>query len=82
VSYCGLNADDLACVYETPGSHKIDKMMPGTAIEIREEPASFGENAPDFLLLLSWHLPELKAALRAKGFRGRLVTPLPSVVVE
>jgi hypothetical protein len=81
VSYCGLNADDLACVYETPGSHKIGKMMPGTAIEIREEPASFGENAPEFLLLLSWHLPELKAALRTKGFRGRFVIPLPAVRV-
>ncbi len=82
VSYCGLNADDLACVYEAPGSHKIGKMMPGTAIEIREEPVEFGADQPDFLLLLSWHLPELKSELRAKGFRGRFVYPLPSVRVE
>jgi len=51
-------------------------------IEVREEPETFGAEQPECLLLLSWHLSEeLVGKLRAKGFRGKIVKPLPEVEV-
>ena len=83
VSYCGLNADDLECVYEVAGSHKLGKWMPGTRIEIREEPTAFGDDQPEVALLLSHHVGhEMVKAWRAKGFKGRFIWPLPTVRVE
>ena len=83
VSYCGLSADDLDCVYEAPGSHKLGKYMPGARIEIRPEPEVFSDGYPDVLLLLSHHVGhELSEAVKLKGYRGKFIWPLPEVRVE
>lgn len=83
VSYCGLSTDDLDCVYEAPGSHKLGRYMPGTRIEIRPEPEVFSDGYPDVLLLLSHHVGhELSEAVKLKGFRGKFIWPLPEVSVE
>ena len=90
VSYCGLNADDLECVYEVAGSHKLGRWMPGTRIPIVEEPIHWGDAAwgepdgqPEFALLLSHHVGhEMVKAWRAKGFKGKFIWPLPTVRAE
>lgn len=83
VSYCGLNEDDIEAVYEVAGSHKLSRFMPGTRIEIREEPGDLGSVTAEFALLLSHHVgTELKKAWREKGYEGRFITPLPRLVVE
>ena len=66
---------DYVC--EIAGSLKIGKCMPGTAIPVVEESRLFADQ-PDCAIIFSWHIAdELAPKLRAKGYRGKLVTPLP-----
>jgi len=81
--FCGIDRHSLAHVFEAPGSARIGKYMPGTNIPVLEEPESFSHlDSSDSLLLLSHHIAdELIPKIRAKGFRGRFIVPLPSVEV-
>jgi hypothetical protein len=77
VHYAGLDDGVIERVLEVPGSQKLGKQMPGTLIPVLAEPAAFGAE-PDHLLLFSWHIAdELMPKLRAKGFRGGFIVPLP-----
>jgi hypothetical protein len=62
---------------EVPGSHKLNRYVPGTRIPVLDEARLF-EDQPDYALLLSWHITdELVANLKRKGFAGRFISPLP-----
>jgi hypothetical protein len=51
--------------------------MPGTGIPVVDEAKLFSDQ-PDCALIFSWHIAdELAPKLKAKGFRGQLITPLP-----
>jgi hypothetical protein len=77
VNYVGLDEGLIDYVCEIQGSLKIGKYMPGTGIPVVEEARLF-EDQPDAALIFSWHIAdELAPKLRAKGFRGQLITPLP-----
>jgi C-methyltransferase C-terminal domain/Methyltransferase domain/Putative zinc binding domain len=77
VNYVGLDEVLIDYVCEIPGSLKIGKYMPGTQIPVVDEAKLF-EDQPDCAVIFSWHIAdELAPKFRAKGFRGRLVTPLP-----
>lgn len=77
VNYVGLDEAIIDYVCEVPGSLKIGKCMPGTQISVVEEARLF-EDQPDCAVIFSWHIAdELAPKLRAKGFRGQLITPLP-----
>ena len=77
INYVGLDDGILDAVLEVKGSHKIGKYMPGTMIPVLEESYLF-EKQPDVALMLSWHIAdELIPKLRAKGFRGQFIVPLP-----
>lgn len=77
VSYTGLTEDIIVCVGEIKGSYKIGKYMPGSLIPVVEESKLF-EDQPEYALLLSWHIAdELAPKLRKRGFRGKLIVPLP-----
>ena len=74
-------AEFLACVCEVPGSEKIGQTMPGTDIAVVDE-AKLIADQPPHALLLSWHLADsIIPALRAKGYEGKFILPLPSPVV-
>jgi C-methyltransferase C-terminal domain/Putative zinc binding domain/Methyltransferase domain len=78
VNYVGLDEGIIDYVCEIPGSLKIGKYMPGTQVPVVDESRLFAEQ-PDCAVIFSWHIAdELAPKLRAKGFRGRLVTPLPA----
>jgi hypothetical protein len=78
INYTGIDDSLLDCVVEIAGSHKIGNFVPGTRIPILEESVLF-EAQPDYALLLSWHIAdELMPKIRARGFRGDFVVPLPS----
>jgi hypothetical protein len=78
VNYVGLDEGIIDYVVEIPGSLKIGKYMPGTGIPVVDEARLF-EDQPDAALIFSWHIAdELAPKLRAKGFRGQLITPLPA----
>jgi hypothetical protein len=78
VNYVGLDEGIIDYVCEIQGSLKIGKCMPGTGIPVVDETRLF-EDRPDAALIFSWHIAdELAPKLRAKGFRGQLITPLPT----
>jgi SAM-dependent methyltransferase len=77
INYAGLDDGLIDAVMEVPTSHKVDKYIPGTRIPVLSEARLFSDQ-PEFALLLSWHIAdELMANLRANGFRGRFIVPLP-----
>jgi hypothetical protein len=77
VNYLGLDEAIIDYVCEIAGSLKIGKCMPGTSIPVVEESRLFADQ-PDCAVIFSWHIAdELAPKLRAKGYRGKLVTPLP-----
>ncbi|HET8568183.1 MAG TPA: class I SAM-dependent methyltransferase [Candidatus Limnocylindria bacterium] len=78
VSYVGLDDGIVDCVGEISGSHKIGRYMPGTLIPVVDEQRLF-DDQPERALLFSWHIAdELVPKLRARGFRGRFIVPLPA----
>jgi C-methyltransferase C-terminal domain/Methyltransferase domain/Putative zinc binding domain len=78
VNYVGLDEAVIDYVCEIPGSLKIGKYMPGTQIPVVDEAKLFADQ-PDAAVIFSWHIAgELAPKLKAKGFRGRLITPLPT----
>jgi C-methyltransferase-like protein/putative zinc binding protein/methyltransferase family protein len=77
VNYVGLDEALIDYVCEIPGSLKIGKCMPGTAIPVVDEGRLFADQ-PDCAVIFSWHIAdELAPKLKAKGFRGKMITPLP-----
>ena len=77
VNYVGLDEGIIDYVCEVPGSLKIGKYLPGTRIPIVDEARLFADQ-PDCAVIFSWHIAdELAPKLKAKGFRGQLITPLP-----
>ncbi len=77
VNYVGLDSSIIDYVCEIQGSLKIGKCMPGTLIPVVEESRMF-EDQPECAIIFSWHIAdELAPKLRAKGYKGMLVTPLP-----
>jgi SAM-dependent methyltransferase len=62
---------------EKKGSPKIGLYTPNTHIPILDEEILFKEQ-PEFGLLLSWHIgDELMKKLRASGYKGKFIMPLP-----
>lgn len=77
VNYVGLDEGIIDYVCEIQGSLKIGKCMPGTLIPVVEEGRMFIDQ-PECAIIFSWHIAdELAPKLRAKGYKGMLVTPLP-----
>jgi hypothetical protein len=77
INYVGLNDGILDCVLEIAGSYKIGKYVPGTVVPVVDEKALF-ESPPDYALLFSWHIAdELIPKLKAKGYGGKFIVPLP-----
>ncbi len=78
INYVGLDASILDYVLEVPGSYKIGKTMPGTLIPVVAETRLF-EEQPEYALMLSWHIAdEIMPKLKAKGFMGDFIVPLPT----
>jgi hypothetical protein len=77
INYVGLDDGILDCVLEIKGSYKIGKYIPGTMIPVVDEGKLF-EDQPEFAMLLSWHIAdELMPKLKARGFKGKFIVPLP-----
>jgi SAM-dependent methyltransferase len=78
INYVGLDSAIIDYVCEIEGSLKIGKCMPGTLIPVVEESRMFADQ-PDCAIIFSWHIAsELAPKLRAKGYKGKPVTPLPA----
>jgi 2-polyprenyl-3-methyl-5-hydroxy-6-metoxy-1,4-benzoquinol methylase len=81
VAFSGLEKSDLYGVGEIHGSHKIGRYMPGTRIPVISEEEVLSKK-PDYLLMLSWHIAEeLIPKLKASGYSGKFIVPLPRIIV-
>ncbi len=77
INYVGIDDGIIDCVLELPNSHKIGKYIPGTLIPVVAEDR-LATDQPDYAILFSWHIAEeLAPKLRAKGFKGDFIVPLP-----
>ena len=77
INYVGLDEGIIDYVCEIAGSLKIGKCMPGTTVPVVDEAKLF-DDRPDCAVIFSWHIAdELAPKLKAKGYRGKLITPLP-----
>tara|TARA_Y100000590_G_C15170827_1_gene807287 strand:- start:13 stop:561 length:549 start_codon:yes stop_codon:yes gene_type:complete len=77
VNFVGLDENIIDYIVEVDGSKKIGNYMPGTKIPIVSEKKLFIDK-PDYALMFSWHIAkELKSKLKKKGFKGKLIVPLP-----
>jgi 2-polyprenyl-3-methyl-5-hydroxy-6-metoxy-1,4-benzoquinol methylase len=76
IHYAGLGAS-IDCVCEVAGSEKIGQNIPGTVIPIVDEQCLF-DDQPEYALLLSWHIADsIMPKLRARGYTGKFIIPLP-----
>ncbi len=81
IHFTGIDETILDCVLEVPQSHKINKFIPATRIPVLSEERLF-KDPPDYALMLSWHIAdELMPKIKAKGYRGDFIVPLPKVCV-
>nr|WP_276328952.1 methyltransferase C-terminal domain-containing protein [Amycolatopsis lexingtonensis] len=81
LTYCGLGPAELEFVSEV-NPRKIGRFSPGAHLPVVAQDRLCGPDQPEYALLLSWHIAdELMSLLRADGFRGRFIVPLPEPVV-
>ena len=77
LNYCDLGPADIEFISEI-SPLKIGRLSPGTHIPIEHQSRLCGPGQPPYALLLSWHIAdELIPRLRAEGFSGKFIVPLP-----
>ena len=79
INYCALGPDLIDYLVET-SPLKIGKFSPGMEIPVTDE-AQLLADQPEYAVNFLWHLPEMVPKLRAKGYKGKLIFPLPTVRV-
>ena len=81
LNYCGIGPETLECITEQ-SRIKIGRFSPGTHIKVVDQSMLFGAEAPEYGLLLSWHIQkEIIPKFRTKGFKGKFIIPLPTPTV-
>lgn len=77
IHYVGIDDGVVERVLEVRGSHKIGRYMPGTLIPVVDE-GEVVEGRPERLLIFSWHIAEdVVDKMRAQGYAGKFIVPLP-----
>lgn len=80
IHYAGI-ARFLHCIVEVPDSEKIGRMLPGTAVPIVDEVRLIEDQPPYALLLSHQWTASITKSLRAKGYAGKFILPLPEARV-
>ena len=81
LNFCGIGPETLECITEM-SALKIGRFSPGTHIKVVDQTMLFGKDAPEYGLLLSWHIQkEIIPRFRAKGFKGKFIIPLPTPTI-
>jgi hypothetical protein len=81
LNFCGIDHRHLLCIADrNPIKH--NRWTPGTDIQVRS-PEEALSCQPDTVLLLAWNFKEeILAELRQRGFRGKVLLPLPGDPAE
>ncbi len=78
---CNFTKSDIKIVGEVSGSFKINKLVPGTNIPIKDEKILISQQ-PDYILILAWHLKNrLIKILIKNGYKGKFIVPLPNLKI-
>lgn len=81
LNFTGIGRDLMPYLAEQPASLKLGLHLPGKHIPVVNNEVLFREQ-PDYVVLLAWHYgKEIRANLRERGLRSRLVMPLPEVKI-
>lgn len=81
LNYCKINKKKMMYIAEQESSLKLNKFLPGMHIPIIDEKEMF-KNPPDLSILLSWHYSdEIIQILRKKGFKSKILIPLPNLKI-
>jgi len=74
-------ASYITAIAEIAGSQKIGTTMPGTAIPVVDEEELIAAQ-PEYALIFSWHIADdIMPKLRAAGYQGKFIIPLPEPVI-
>jgi len=77
LNFCRIGNETIDALLER-GSLKVGMYSPGMHIPVIEEDILFGENQPDCALLLVWNLKDIIIPkIRARGFKGKIIIPVP-----
>ena len=81
LNYCGIGPEILESITEM-STLKIGRYSPGTHIKVVDQDMLFHDGAPEYGLLLSWHIQkEILPRFKAKGFKGKFIIPLPTPTI-
>lgn len=70
-------AHAIALCCEVPGSDKLGTVLPGTSIPVVDEKVLVLDQ-PEYALLFAWHMADvIVPKLRAAGYKGKFIVPLP-----
>lgn len=76
IHYAGL-AGFIGITCEVAGSDKIGTLIPGTQVLVVSE-ENLILNQPEYALLFNWHMADvIIPKLRAAGYKGKFIVPLP-----
>jgi len=77
LNFCKIGTETIDCLLEY-GSLKVGMYSPGMHIKVIEESILFSEQQPSHALLLIWNLKDIIIPkLKEKGFRGKIIVPVP-----
>jgi hypothetical protein len=80
LNYCGIGNNILDYLAEKQNL-KVGKYSPGMHIKVVEESRFFSDQ-PEYALLLSWNLKDIIIPkLKEKGFKGKIIVPIPEPTV-
>ncbi len=76
LNYCGIGTNFLEYLAEK-GNLKIGRYSPGMHVPVVEETRLFSDQ-PEYALLLAWNLKGIIVPkLKEKGFKGKIIVPIP-----
>lgn len=82
LNFCKIGAETLDFLLEKENL-KLGMYSPGTHIKIVREDLLFGKYQSDYALLLSWNLKDIIIPkIRAKGFKGGIIIPVPEPYIS
>jgi len=81
LNFAKIDSTLLDYTGEKSGSPKIGLFTPGAHILVVDEKQLL-KDQPEYALMLSWHIgQELMKKLRATGFKGKFILPLPKIKI-
>lgn len=80
LNYCRIGPDFLNALTES-NKLKVGTYSP-SGIKVEDEHTYYKKHKPDYVLILSWNLaPTMIKDLRACGFHGKFIIPLPTLKI-